>query len=193
MGWRYTLEREAIPLDRQDLPLIKDGTDASLAPTNIVTRVWICDARFDHDALAEGPISTFHSSYHIQIMFVRVHSIRRYQSHLYSTPSLFCRKLLLISHPTPCQLEREDFLEIMQRLEHLLQGHLLLRPAFPCCSLQRSNHLVIVTDDFWLLLSEEGRQKMLHIVLMSDEQIAVRAIATCLVEREHVHRIYMDH
>src|SRR5260370_24647121 len=62
MGWRYTLQREAIPLDRQDLLLIKDGTDASLPPTKIATPIGVCDACFDHDALADGPISTFHRS-----------------------------------------------------------------------------------------------------------------------------------
>src|SRR5258708_13062137 len=64
MGWRYALQCETIPLDRQDLRLIKDGTDASLPPTKIATRVGVGDARFDHDALAEGPIATLHSSSH---------------------------------------------------------------------------------------------------------------------------------
>src|SRR6266566_6765568 len=66
MGWRYALERETIPPDRQDLRLVKNGADASLPPTDIATRVGVCDARFDHDALADGPISTLHSSSHVQ-------------------------------------------------------------------------------------------------------------------------------
>src|SRR5258708_39256741 len=64
MGWRYALQCETIPLDRQDLRLIKDGTDASLPSTKIALRVGVGDARFDHDALAEGPIATLHSSSH---------------------------------------------------------------------------------------------------------------------------------
>src|SRR5438105_10966499 len=70
MGWRYALERETIPPDRQDLRLVKNGADASLPPTNIATRIGVCDARFDHDALADGPISTFHSSSNVQIFFL---------------------------------------------------------------------------------------------------------------------------
>src|SRR2546426_9008967 len=70
MGWRYTLQREAIPLHRQDLLRIQDGTDASLPPTNITTRIGVCDARFDHDALTDGPISTFHSSSNLQTFFL---------------------------------------------------------------------------------------------------------------------------
>ena len=116
MGWRYTLQREAIPLDRQDLRLIKDGTDAFLPPTDIATGVWVGDARFDHDALADGPISTLHSSSQRSNMLVPEHHAQRYQCCSYSAPSLFCRKLRLISHPTPCQLERDDILEIMQFL-----------------------------------------------------------------------------
>src|SRR5205814_9017277 len=67
---RYTLQREAIPLDRQDFLRIKDSTNASLPSTNIATRIRVCDARFDHDALADGPISTFHSSSTVQIFFL---------------------------------------------------------------------------------------------------------------------------
>src|SRR5947209_4708920 len=103
------------------------------------------------------------------------------------SPSLFCRKLRLISHPTSCHLERDDFLEIIQRLEHLLPGHWLLRTAFPCWPVQCSKHQVIVANDFWLLLGEKRGKKMLHIVLMSNEQITERAIAARLVEREHLH------
>src|SRR6266702_8479296 len=66
MGWRYTLQREAIPLDCQNLRLVKNGADASLPPTDIATRIGVGDARFDHDALADGPMSTLHSSSHIQ-------------------------------------------------------------------------------------------------------------------------------
>src|SRR6266487_6552372 len=191
MGWRYTLQREAIPLDRQDLRLIKDGTDASLPPTNIATRIRVCDARFDHDALANGPISTFHSSSHVQTClypYIILGSIS-----IAYTPSLFCRKLRLISHPTSCQLKRHDFLEIMQRFEHLLQGHLLLRPALPRRPVQRSEHQVIVANDIWFLLGEKGGKKMFHVVLMSNEQITEGAVAACLVEREHLHWIDMDH
>ncbi len=92
-----------------------------------------------------------------------------------STPSLFCRKLPLISHPTSCQLKRNNFLEIMQCLEHLLQGHLLLRPALPCWPVQCSKHQVIVAHDFRLFLGEKGGKK------------------ARLVEREHLHWIDMDH
>src|SRR5260221_8049492 len=76
MGWRYTLQRETIPLDRHDLPLVKDGADASLPPTNIATRVGVGDARLDHDALADGPIATLHSSSHRSNMLVPVHHVR---------------------------------------------------------------------------------------------------------------------
>src|SRR6266851_4636761 len=55
-------------------------------------------------------------------VFVPVHHTPRCECCSYSTPSLFCRKLPLVSHPTSCQLECDDFLEIMQRLEHFLQG-----------------------------------------------------------------------
>ena len=34
---------------------------------------------------------------------------------------------------------------------------------------------------------------MFHIVLMSNKQITVRAIAARLVEREYLHWVYMDH
>src|SRR5215468_9148599 len=63
MGWWYTLQREAIPLDRQDLRLVKDGADASLPPTNIATSIGVGDARVNHDALADGPISTLHTQF----------------------------------------------------------------------------------------------------------------------------------
>src|SRR5258708_10445243 len=73
MGWRYTLQRETIPLDCHDRPLVKDGADASLPPTKIATRVGVGDARFDHDALADGPIATLHSSSQCSNMLVPVH------------------------------------------------------------------------------------------------------------------------
>ncbi len=110
-----------------------------------------------------------------------------------STPSLFCRKLPLISHPTSCQLKRNNFLEIMQCLEHLLQGHLLLRPALPCWPVQCSKHQVIVAHDFRLFLGEKGGKKVFHVVLVRNEQITVGAVAAGLVEREHLHWIDMDH
>ncbi len=34
---------------------------------------------------------------------------------------------------------------------------------------------------------------MFHIVLVSDEQITVGAVAACLVEREQLRRLHMDH
>ncbi len=34
---------------------------------------------------------------------------------------------------------------------------------------------------------------MLHIILVSDEQITVGTVATRLVQREQVHRIHVDH
>ena len=40
----------------------------------------------------------------------------------HKTISLLCRKLPLVSHPTPRQLERDDFFEIVQGFEHFLQG-----------------------------------------------------------------------
>src|SRR5437016_5302674 len=183
MGWRYTLQCEAIPLDCQNLRLVKNGTDASLPPTNIATRIGVCDARFDHDTLADGPISTFHKLFPYSNFLVPVHHARRYQSRSYSTPSHFCRKLCLITHPASCQLKRHDFLEIMQRLEHLLQGHLLLRSMFPRRSVQRSEHQVIVANDIRFLLGEKGGKKVFHIVLMSNEQITARAVAARLIER----------
>src|SRR5260221_5518200 len=85
------------------------------------------------------------------------------------SPLLFCRRLRLISHPTSCQLERDDFLEIVQCFEHLLQGHLLLRPALPHRLVQRPKHQVFVADDFWLLLGEDRCEYMLHVILVSDE------------------------
>src|SRR5260370_25470682 len=118
---------------------------------------------------------------------------RRYQCCSYSTPLLFCRKLLLISHPTSCQLKRHNFVEIMQCIEHLLQGHLLLRPELPRWPVQCSKHQVIVANDFWLLLGEKGCKKVLHVVLMRNEQITEGAVATRLVEREYLHWIDMDH
>src|SRR6266849_10430846 len=126
-------------------------------------------------------------------MLVPVHHARRYQCCSYSTPSLFCRKLLLISHPTSCQLKRHNFLEIMQCLEHLLQGHLLLRSELPLWPVQCSKHQVIVANDFWLLLGEKGCKKVFHVVLMRNEQITEGAVATPLVQREYLHWIDMDH
>src|SRR6266513_6454020 len=70
---------------------------------------------------------------------------------------------------------------------------MLLCPALPGWPVQRPKYQVIVANDFWLLLGEKGGQKMLHLVLMSNEQITVGAVATCLVEREHLHWIDMDH
>src|SRR5260370_17092334 len=81
----------------------------------------------------------------------------------------------------------------MQRLEHLLQGHLLLRPALPLWPVQCSKHQVIVANDFWFLLAEKGGKKVFHVVLMRNEQITERAVATRLVEREYLHWIDMDH
>src|SRR5438552_17330821 len=113
MGWWYTLQREAIPLDCQNLRLVKNGADASLPPTVIATRVGVGDARFDHDALADGPMSTLHSSSLRSNILLPEHHAQRCECCSYSTPSLFCRTLRLISHPTPCQLKCDDFLEIM--------------------------------------------------------------------------------
>src|SRR5258708_10865781 len=160
MGWRYALQCETIPLDRQDLRLVKDGADASLPPTKIATRVGVGDAQFDHDALADGPIATLHSSSQSSNMLVPVHHARRYQCCSYSTPSLFCRRLCLIPHPAPCHLKRNNFPEIMQCLEHLLQGHVFLRPALPLWLVQCPKHQVIVAHDFRLLLAEKAGKKV---------------------------------
>src|SRR5260370_41710045 len=81
----------------------------------------------------------------------------------------------------------------MQALEHLLQGHLLPRPELPRWPVQCSKQQVIVANDFWLLLGEKGGKKVFHVVLMRNEQITERAVATCLVEREYLHWIDMDH
>ena len=81
----------------------------------------------------------------------------------------------------------------MQRLEHLLQGHLLLRPVLPRRPVQRSEHQVIVANDLWFLLGEKGGKKVFHVVLMSNEQITEGTVAARLVEREHLHWIDMDH
>src|SRR5205823_12094705 len=70
---------------------------------------------------------------------------------------------------------------------------MLLCPALPGWPVQRPNYQVIVANDFWLLLAEKGCQKMLHFVLMRNEQITVGAVAARLVEREHLHWIDMDH
>ena len=43
------------------------------------------------------------------------------------------------------------------------------------------------------VLGEKGDKKVFHVVLMRDEQIAARAVAARLVEREHLHWIHMDH
>src|SRR5438132_5425036 len=86
------------------------------------------------------------------------------------SPLLFCRRLRLISHPTSCHLERDDFLEIMQCFKCLLQVHRLLRPALPHCPIQCPNHQVIIANDLWLLLHCEGCQQMLHSVLFSKQQ-----------------------
>src|SRR2546425_823386 len=99
--------------------------------------------------------------------------------------SLFCRKLRLIFHPTSCQLKRHNFLEIMQCLEHFLQGHLLLRPALPRRSVQCPNYQVIVANDFWHLLGEKGCKKLFYIVLMRNEQVTAGAVAARLVQRQH--------
>src|ERR1051326_5993854 len=70
MDWRDILQCEAIPLDRHDLLRFKDGNDAALPPSNSATRIGVCHAPFDHDALADGPISIFHSSPNVQIFFL---------------------------------------------------------------------------------------------------------------------------
>src|SRR5712691_8788850 len=49
-------------------------------------------------------------------MLVPVHYTRRCQCCSHSIPSLFCRKLTLISHPTSCYFECEAFLEVIQLL-----------------------------------------------------------------------------
>src|SRR5438045_9704696 len=100
------------------------------------------------------------------------------------------RKRSFLSTLAPFQLERDDFLEIMQRLKDLLQGHLLLRPALPRWPVQCSNNQVIVAHDFWLLLGEKGCKKMFHIVLMCNEQITAGAVAARLVQRQYLHRIH---
>ena len=81
----------------------------------------------------------------------------------------------------------------MQRLEHLLQGHLLLRPALPLWLVQCPKHQVIVAHDFRLLLGEKGGKKVFRVVLVRNEQITEGAVATRLVEREYLHWIDMDH
>ncbi len=81
----------------------------------------------------------------------------------------------------------------MQRLEHLLQGHLLLRPALPYWPVHRSEHQVIVANDIWFLLGEKGGKKVFHVVLMRNEQITEGTVAACLVEREYLYWIDMDH
>src|ERR1700730_18055634 len=81
----------------------------------------------------------------------------------------------------------------MQRLKHLLQGHLLLCPAFPCWLVLCPNHQVIVANDFWLSLGEKGGKKLFHIVLMRNEQIKVGAVAARRVEIKHLHWVHMNH
>jgi len=73
-----------------------------------------------------------------------------------------------------------------------MHAHLLLRPTHPRCLIQRSNYQVIIANDFWLLLHEVGCQKMLHVILMGNQQIAVRAVAAGLVEREEIRWINMN-
>ncbi len=81
----------------------------------------------------------------------------------------------------------------MQRLEHFLQGHLLLRSMLPCRPVQRPEHQVIVANDIWFLLGEKGGKKVFHVVLMRNEQITEGTVAARLVEREHLHWIDMDY
>src|SRR5436309_2967032 len=81
----------------------------------------------------------------------------------------------------------------MQRLKRLLQAHLLLGSELPLWPVHCSKHQVIIANDFRLLLAEKGGKKMLHVVLMRNEQITERAVAARLVEREHMHWIDMDH
>lgn len=81
----------------------------------------------------------------------------------------------------------------MHRLEHLLQGHLLLRPALPYWLVQRSENQVIIANDFRLLLGEKGGKKVFHVVLVSNKQITMGTVAACLVEREYLYWIDMDH
>src|SRR5262249_44470090 len=104
--------------------------------------------------------------------------------------SLFCRKLSLISYPASCQLKCHYFLKIMQRFKHLLQGHLLLCSVLPCWLVECPKYQVIIANDFWLLLTKKGGKKMFHIILMSNKQITVWAIAASLVEREYLHWVY---
>src|SRR5581483_3793716 len=69
------------------------------------------------------------------------------------SPSLF-------GHPTSCDLERDDFLEIMQCIQGLLEGQWLLCPTLPHGLVQCPNDQVIIANDVWLLLHEKGGQKM---------------------------------
>ncbi len=104
---------------------------------------------------------------------------------LITTPSRVGR------HPTSSSyLECDDFLEIMQCIEDLLQGQQLLCPAFPNGSLHSSNYQVVIAHDLWLFLGEERCENMLDIVLMSDEQITVGTVPVGLVQREQLLRIF---
>src|SRR6266487_2449970 len=59
-------------------------------------------------------------------------------------------------------------------------------------AIQRSEHQILIANNFWLLLSEKGGKKVFHIILMRNQQITMRAVAARLVEREEVHWVDMN-
>src|SRR5207244_2454037 len=61
-----------------------------------------------------------------------------------------CRKIRILSTPSTCELERDDFLEVVQRLQGVLKGERVLRAALPFCPILCSKDQVIVANDFRL-------------------------------------------
>lgn len=101
--------------------------------------------------------------------------------------------VLFIPHPTSSHFKCDNFFKIMQDTEYILYRSLFLCAAFPYISVHCAENQIRIADDFWILLAENAGQKMLEIVLVSNEQIAVWTIAAGFVQRKHDHRVDMDH
>jgi len=81
----------------------------------------------------------------------------------------------------------------MQCINRVLDGELIiLHCSFPCSSIYRSNHQVIIADDIRVDSGEDSHQQILYLVLVGDKQITLGAVAACLIHRHRMPWIHMD-
>ena len=97
-----------------------------------------------------------------------------------------------LSPPPPHWLERNHILEVVQRLNRVLDRELLLIYTLPVSSIQRSNYQIFIANDFRVEGSEDSRKHILSLVLVGNEQITIGTVATGLIQQQWLLWVYMD-